>query len=321
MKLLNPILFQGNLKKERYFEGWYFKQVSANREHVLSFIPGIALTKTDKHAFIQVIDGITGKTWNVKYPLTAFDFSDKEFHVRVGKSEFSENRIQTDIETPGLKISGKISFSGLVHYPSTLFSPGIMGWYSFVPFMECKHGIGSVFHRLTGSLQINNADINFTEGTGYIEKDWGTSFPESWIWLHCNTFEQAGSSFNFSVAKIPWLGSFFIGHICFLYVDGKFHLFATYNGSKINTIRYNKPDLEIEVVNKTHKLKIRATENRSGELKAPVTGEMNRIIKESVDSEIEIELSDYRNKVVYADKGTRAGLEIIEKIMSYFQNQ
>ena len=35
-------------------------------------------------------------------------------------------------------------------YPGTIFSPGIMGWYSFVPFMECKHGIVSINHDLTG---------------------------------------------------------------------------------------------------------------------------------------------------------------------------
>lgn len=318
VKIYSPQLFQGNLNKNRYFEGWYFKHVSLNREHVFSFIPGVSLTKTDKHAFIQVIDGITGKTWNVKYPLSEFSFSKKEFNVWVGRSNFSENGIQLNIDTEDLKIKGEIFYADLVKYPSTLLSPGIMGWYSFVPFMECKHGIGSVLHGLKGSLTINNSEINFNEGTGYIEKDWGTSFPESWIWLHCNTFEKSGSSFTFSVAKIPWLGNFFIGHICFLYVDGKFYLFATYNGSKITKLTFHAPHIEIEIKNKTHTLKVKAVQNKSGELKAPVIGEMNRIIKESVDSTIEVELADKENKIIYSDKGTRAGLEIIEKILSYF---
>jgi hypothetical protein len=318
MKVYNPIIFQGNLNKNRYFEGWYFKHVSANRDHVFSFIPGVSLTKTDKHAFIQVIDGISGKTWNVKYELSEFDYSKKEFHVRVGKSSFSEKGMELDIDTPDLKINGKIFYGDFVKYPSSVFSPGIMGWYSFVPFMECKHGIGSVLHSLKGSLFINNSEISFSDGTGYIEKDWGTSFPESWIWLHCNTFEKPGSSFTFSVAKIPWLGSFFIGHICFLYVEGRFHLFATYNGSKIIKLTFHAPVLEIEMKNKTHTLKVKAIQNRSGDLKAPVTGEMNRIIKESVDSEIEIELFNNQNKLVFTEKGSRAGLEIIEKILTYF---
>lgn len=318
MKVYHPIIFQGNLNKNRYFEGWYFKHVSANREHVFSFIPGVALTKTDKHAFIQVIDGISGKTWNIKYPLSEFSYSEQEFYVMVGKSSFSEKGIQMDIETEDLKMKGEVFYTDFMKYPSSVFSPGIMGWYSFVPLMECKHGIGSVLHHLKGSISINNAIINFTEGTGYIEKDWGTSFPESWIWLHCNTFNQTGSSFTFSVAKIPWLGSFFIGHICFLYIKGKFHLFATYNGSKITKLTFHAPVLDIELKNKTHTLKVKAVQNRSGDLKAPVTGEMNRIIKESVDSTIEIELFDKENKIVFADKGTRAGLEIIEKILTYF---
>jgi len=318
MKVYNPIIFQGTLNKNRYFEGWYLKHVSANREHVLSFIPGVALTKNDKHAFIQVIDGISGKTWNIKYPLSEFSYAENEFLVRVGKSAFSEKGMELDIDTPDLNIKGKVFYSELVKYPSSAFSPGIMGWYSFVPFMECKHGIGSVLHDLNGSLFINNTEISFAEGTGYIEKDWGTSFPESWIWLHCNTFEKSESSFTFSVAKIPWLGSFFIGYICFLYAEGKFHLFATYNGSKITKLNFQSPVLEIELKNKTHTLKVKAFQNRSGDLKAPVTGEMNRIIKESVDSTIEIGLFDNQNKLVFSEKGSRAGLEIIEKILSYF---
>jgi tocopherol cyclase len=318
MKVFHPIIFQGNLNKKRYFEGWYFKHVSANREQVFSFIPGIALAKNDKHAFIQVIDGISGKTWNIKYPLSEFSYSQHEFYVGVGKSGFSEKGIELDIDTPDLKIKGKIFYGDFVKYPSTVFSPGIMGWYSFVPFMECKHRIGSVLHNLEGSISVNNAIINFTEGTGYIEKDWGTSFPESWIWLHCNTFEKSGSSFTFSVAKIPWLGSFFIGHICFLYAEGKFHLFATYNGSKITKLTFHAPVLEIEIKNKTHTLKVKAAQNRSGELKAPVVGEMNRLIKESVDSEIEIKLFNNQNNLTFTEKGSRAGLEIIEKILTYF---
>ena len=318
MKVYNPIFFQGNLNNDRYFEGWYFKHVSKNRNHVYSFIPGVSLSKNDKHAFIQVIDGISGKTWNVKYPISDFRYSKDEFNVWVGKSNFNLNGISLDIETEDLTIKGEINYSGIVKYPSSLFSPGIMGWYSFVPFMECKHGIGSVLHSLSGSLSLNLSEIDFTGGTGYIEKDWGTSFPESWIWLHCNTFDQPDCSFTFSVAKIPWLSNFFIGHICFLYHKGEFYQFATYNGSKITKLNFTKPVLEIELSNKNHILKVQSKQNRAGDLKAPIIGEMNRIIKESVDSEIEISLFDKKGKLILNSTGNRAGLEIIEKILSYF---
>jgi hypothetical protein len=120
------------------------------------------------------------------------------------------------------------------------------------------------------------------------------------------------------VAKIPWLGNFFMGHICFLFLKGKYYLFATYNGSKITGLKYENPNLEISLENKIHRLKIVARQNRSGNLKAPVIGEMNRIIKESVDSEIEIHLFDKSGKLQFSSTGKRAGLEIIDKIFSYF---
>lgn len=318
MKLFKPEIFQGNLNKTSYFEGWYFKHVSANREHVFSFIPGISLAKNNKHAFIQFINGVTGETAYVNYPLSDFRYSEKDFELRIGDSCFSENGIKLRIDSAELKAAGKIEYTHLVKYPSSFFSPGIMGWYSFVPFMECKHGIGSVLHRLSGAVKLNASEIDFSEGTGYIEKDWGTSFPESWIWLHCNTFDEPDCSFTFSVAKIPWLGSFFIGHICFLYLNGRFYLFATYNKSEITHLRFSKNILQIELQRKNYVLQIRGIQKRSGNLKAPVIGEMNRMIKESVDSKIEVTLMNKERKTIFSTKGDHAGMEIIEKMLTYF---
>ena len=318
MKLFNPEVFQGNFNRKNYFEGWYFKHVSKNREHVFSFIPGIALTKNDKHAFVQFINGITGETAYVKYPLSDFSFSGKLFELGVGDSHFSEKGMQLNIDANGLKVTGELKYSNLVKYPKRLVSPGIMGWYSFIPFMECKHGIGSVLHSLEGTLNVNDEPVEFSGGKGYIEKDWGTSFPESWIWLHCNTFEETDCSFTFSVAKIPWLGSFFMGHICFLYLKGKFYLFATYNNSEITHLSFSEQTLNVELKRKDLVLKVKAVQRKAGHLKAPVTGKMDRMIKESVDSNIEVSLYNTGGETLFSSKGGRAGMEIIEKILTYF---
>jgi hypothetical protein len=310
-----PDRYHGWGRNASYFEGWYFKIVDPTEQYAFAVIPGIAIDPEGKRqAFIQRLDGKAGTAAFHEFEASAFQPEADRFAVRMAENLFTANELQLDLP----ELRGKLQFDNLYPWPKMLGAPGIMGWYSFVPFMECKHGIGSVLHDLKGSLRINNSEINFSDGTGYIEKDWGTSFPESWIWLHCNTFNQPGISFTFSVAKIPWLGSFFMGHICFLYFEGKFYSFATYNGSKITKLKFNKPLLEIEVSNKNYTLKIKAKQNRAGNLKAPVIGEMNRIIKESVDSEIEISLFDKKDKLILNTTGNRAGLEIIEKILSYF---
>jgi hypothetical protein len=57
------------------------------------------------------------------------------------------------------------------------------GWYSFMRFMECYHGIIVVDADAEGTV---NGEFRSGERF-YLEKDWGTSFPRSWIWLQSNT--------------------------------------------------------------------------------------------------------------------------------------
>jgi tocopherol cyclase len=319
LKLYKPAIFQGSLKAKNYFEGWYFKQVSGNGESVYSFIPGISLAGEDSHAFIQVINGITGDTQYIQYDLSEFSWDKKRFEIRVGSSVFSNEGILLEINSGDIKVSGQIGFSGNVTYPSTLLSPGIMGWYSFVPFMECKHGVVSVSHNLSGSLRIGGSQINFNGGKGYIEKDWGTSFPKAWLWLQCNTFTYSNASLMISIADIPWLGSYFLGLIAFLYVDGRFYLFNTYSKSTILKLEKEDKRIHIKLGNRTHKLIVDVKKNRSGLLKAPQLGSMSRHIKESVDSEVSVRLTDKAGNVIFSDEGHHAGLEEMEAIFGYLR--
>ncbi len=317
VRLYTPEVFQGSIKSLNYFEGWYFKNVSAGLDNVLSFIPGISLTKGDSHAFIQVIDGITCKTEYITYPLDQFSWDKKKFYIRVGESIFTENHIILKIDDEKIKVSGQLYYNNLIKYPKTLFSPGIMGWYSFVPFMECKHGIVSVNHDITGQVEVDQRQIDFNGGKGYIEKDWGSSFPEAWIWCQANNFSDRNTSFCLSIAKIPWLGRFFTGLISFLYYNKQFYLYSTYNNSEVRDVEHADGFVKLTLKNRDSILKISTKQKSAGELKAPVLGNMSRKIKESIDSEVSIELSDKSGKLIYTDNSRRAGLEIIEKIFDY----
>jgi len=318
MRVFRPWAFQGSLARKDYFEGWYFKHVSANRNQVWSFIPGISLSRDGRYAFIQVLNGITGESRLYEYGIEEFSASSKALNIHLGNSHFSTNGITLDIKNETWNIKGSIVYKSMDHYPFTLLNPGIMGWYSFVPFMECKHGVVSMQHQLSGGLYIDGRYLDFEGGTGYIEKDWGSSFPESWVWLHCNTFINTRASFTLSVAKIPWLGSFFIGFISFLYFEGKFINFSTWSKARVDTLEYRDNKLNIRIANKDYRLNVRAGYNQAGPLKAPQHGSMTRIIKESVDAVIEIELTDHLGNILFQDKGERAGMELIEKILEYF---
>ena len=316
-KLFKPEIFQGTLRKKNYFEGWYFKHSTANLDHVISVIPGISLNESDPHAFIQVINGVTGETTYVPYPIGSFRWNSRKLEIWIGASYFSDQFIDLDVAHEDLHLKGRVDYTDLVRYPKSLKSPGIMGWYSYIPFMECNHGIVSANHSLNGGLVYNGDPIDLEGGKGYIEKDWGTSFPEAWIWVHCNNFKSHDASLFISIAKIPWLGKFFMGHIAFLYFEGRYVPFSTYNHSVIRQVSYDGHRLVIDLVHKKFKLHAEVAQNNAYDLRAPVTGNMSRRIKESIDSEVQVTLQSRNGDILFDEVGQRAGLEIIEKIFEY----
>jgi len=318
-RIYHPEVFQGSLKKKRYFEGWYFKHVTRDNSRTLSVIPGISLSGDDSHAFIQIMDGLTGLSNYTRFPLREFGWDKKSLSLQIGSSEFTLDHLILNVKDDNLRVTGRIDYQKMVKYPGNLISPGIMGWYSFVPFMECNHGIVSVTHELSGRISINRNSVDFDSGTGYIEKDWGTSFPEAWIWIQSNSFPEPDTSFSFSIAKIPWLGSFFVGFIAYLYFNNRFYLFSTYNRSLVSLVSRDKDSIGLIVRNKRNTLKIRVFKKSFGDLVAPVAGVMSRRIKESMDSEVHLEFYNKLNHLEYESTGKCAGLEVIEKIFDYIK--
>lgn len=61
-----------------------------------------------------------------------------------------------------------------------------MGPFAYLNGMACNHGIVSMKHQITGHMVIKGLDLYFKEDSGYIEKDWGRSFPKRYIWLQGN---------------------------------------------------------------------------------------------------------------------------------------
>ncbi|MEZ4893124.1 MAG: tocopherol cyclase family protein [Saprospiraceae bacterium] len=39
-------------------------------------------------------------------------------------------------------------------------------------------------------LTINGEELDFTGGKGYMEKDWGRSFPSAYFWMQTNHFRS-----------------------------------------------------------------------------------------------------------------------------------
>jgi hypothetical protein len=190
-----------------------------------------------------------------------------------------------------------------------------MGPYSFVPFMECYHGILSMDHDIAGELIYKGESIDFSRGKGYMEKDWGRSFPGGYTWMQTNHFTQAGISFKSSIAKIPWLGSSFTGFIAGLWFDKRLYQFTTYNATKLIKCNIDKSKVEFELENKYHFLKVFAKREEATELASPILGLMDGKIEESMNSEIHVQLLDKKNNIIiFDDTGRNTALEVAGNI-------
>lgn len=304
--LWNPDMYHGWGRQKKYFEGWYFKVIDATEEHKFALIPGVSMdAQKQQHAFIQVLDANRLSSKYHTFDIKTFFPSQTEFKIRIGDNLFTSNHLTLDL--PNIK--GRLDFDNHITLPTSVYSPSIMGWYSFVPFMECYHGLTSLNNTITGTLEIDGKEIDFTGGKGYIEKDWGTSFPASYIWMQSNHFNTTENASLFaSVAKIPWLGSFFVGYIATLWIDGQLYRFSTYGGDQIK-VQLGENTVFIGFKNSRYQLRIAAHRQLGTMLSSPIQGKMVGRVNESLDSTIDVELYE-KGKRIFIGTGQHAGLEV-----------
>ena len=247
------------------FGGYYFKAQSGDR--TLAVIAARHRTGGTESCSVQIISD--SGVWSAGYPAGAYHKAKKGFRIRLGENRFTEKGMSLDIRRPGLEVSGKLRFGS--------FSPiayDIMGPFCLVPFMECRHTVVSMRHRVDGCIIINGERYEFRDGIGYIEGDRGNSFPEVYSWTQCS-FENG--SLMLSAASIPIGPLNFTGIIGVVMLDGKEYRIATYLGAKAVRIKDNEVTVRQGKTLFTAKL----IEKRARPLAAPVSGAMVRTIHES----------------------------------------
>jgi len=305
----NPDLFQGEkqlTENKDYFEGWYFK--NTNKDSGISFIPGINIENSKPNAFVQVITN--NESHFINYDIKDFEFTHTPFIIKIGNNLFSKEGIHIDIKTDELDINGEVQYSNNKNISTDAINPNIMGPFSYVPFMECNHAILSMQSNANGSIEINNTIMNFDNDMGYIEKDWGNSFPKSYIWCQGNNFKSSNASFMLSVADVPFKMFKFRGVICVLMVGDKEYKFTTYNNARLVEFEVKDNSLNVTLKKGDIYINIQAKHENAQKLAAPVKGKMGKDIFESITSAITVTLKQ-GNNIIFSETSTNCGLEIV----------
>lgn len=267
--------FLGTNETGPYFEGWYLKH-QAPQGQTLALIPAFHIDcRGRRTASLQVISN--DAAWWLEYPGTQIRSSRQPFQVEIGQSSFSSQGIALHIEQDGLSLHGALRYG-----PFTLLRSDIMGPFRFFAGMQCSHGVISMGHSLSGTLDLNGGPIDLSHGIGYIEMDRGRSFPSAYLWTQCVWDGPERGSLMLAIATIPLPVGGFTGCICSVFYGGREYRLATYQGARIEAwsssgavIRQGKYRLEVQLLNE-----------RRLALRAPTEGRMERTVHESLCAKV-----------------------------------
>lgn len=266
------------------FEGWYFKHQKG--DDMVAFIPG----RAESGSFVQMISSDGARQFDVPELTVDGDI------IRAGDCLFSPYGCRILLPS----VSGEILYG-----KTTPLRSDIMGPFYHLP-MECRHGVISMAHRLTGSVIIDGVAHDYDGGMGYIEKDSGTSFPKFYQWLQCNDFAEP-CSVMVSIAHIPFYGASFTGCICAIVYGGREYRLATYNGVRIHAaeaehicLSQGKLLLEIDI----------KPSHEGHQLRSPAKGQMSGTIRESANAEVHVRFWE-KGKAVFDLTSLHASCEYV----------
>ncbi len=273
-----------------YFKGWYFKCYTGNE--TIAFIPAYHCSHQNKTASLQIITD--DMVFHI--PFDELKYCERPLGIKLGNCSFSEKGIVLHFQNDKLKLEGLLRFQALspIRYD-------IMGPFSLIPFMQCRHSVYSMMHRINGQITVGGQQFQFDNGIGYIEGDRGNSFPREYIWTQC-CFENG--SLMLAVADIPFCGFHFMGIIGVVLLGRKEYRIATYLGARIKRIEEN----EIIVKQGKFEFVAKLLQKNALPLLAPANGSMCRTIHESASCKVYYRFS-HKGKVVCEFVSSEASFE------------
>ena len=312
-EIFNPNLYHGKHKNKNFFEGWYFKIVDKKNDYKLAIIPGISYgnNENEHHSFIQVLNGKESYFKYLSYDIDDFRYNNSKFRICIHSNIFTLQGMNLSIDYNDINIHGNIVFKNLVKWPDNIINPGSMGFYNYLKFMECYSQVCALNGSIVGDLNINGINVNFTGGKVYIEKNWGRSFPKSWLWIQSNSFKSRKASITCSVGNIPFPIKNFTGFIIGVTLENEFYSFTTMNHSKIN-IQHLGKDIVLTATKKDIKLTLKTfTDSKDFlVLKAPNKGSMTSTVKETINGQVYMLLEDTKaDTKIFEDIGISTGIE------------
>jgi len=271
LKRFKPTLLQGNLDRKQYFEGWFQKVYSADHNASFIIIYGFATGHTaDKMGFIQ-LHIPQHKPQMFTFHKSEIQCDSHQHRVQFRDNIFSKNEIKIHTSEIDLNLSVKAN-QIKSEYNNT------MGNYYLIPNLPCYHAVVEELHHLSGEIRCFDTQYVLSNAKGYLEKNWGISFPDKYIWLHAFDPNNPQNQILFSQADIKWLGKSFLKHVGYIkFLDTTIDL-RRLKKCHISYERINDKEESIVITAQSIRIEIVVYLNEKVHFIGPQNGLMNRTI-------------------------------------------
>lgn len=222
---------------------------------------------------------------------------------------FTKEEIKIDIEVEGLCIKGCVAFKEMRGTKRSAWQAGIMGPFSYFPFLQSYHDVISLDHELAGSLTINGKEILFNDGKGYMEIEWGKAYPRVWIWSQCNHFKENDVALMVGVARMPLLWEYYTSFAVPVYYKGELVVFSNYNGGQIAKLYRYKSYVHLIITQKSKVLDLKIYGEEDVEHISARGSHMIRDVYSCQKAKMEIKITQ-NNQIILEDVGYCCQLEM-----------
>lgn len=296
------------MRNKDYYEKWGFNFIDAKQNHQLWVRWGIQKTAAHQYAKLEIYTNVTDKIV-INYPIEEYSYSPKRKIVTLGRSVFTKDYIELDIQNELIRLQGTLEFKNKIELKSHFGKKSIMGPFSKLPFVSVYYDIEKLSTGLDGTLIYNNQNIEFTGGKGFVEKIRGSKWPNIWILSKCNHFNRdPHAAIVLGIARMGVAFNHCTGFVLAISANDKRYLLTSYNGAHV--VKFYKDKNNIHLIMSYKSLLVEL--NIMGREDNPLARSNYHGIKdvyESMNGLMEIKISE-KGHIIWSDKGKLTSLEI-----------
>jgi hypothetical protein len=283
-----PNSIRGTFERNKFFEGWFQKVYSKAHKASFILIYGYATHNSDdEFGFLQVL--IPNQVPELVYFPKNEVSCDIEKHIfRMGNNLLTTELIRIDIN--GLRIDLNLKNT----QPFRTFKNS-MGYTYFIPNLPCYHSVLNTAQSVSGEIQYKGLCYTLDHEMGYLEKNWGTTFPENYFWVHAIDPNNPAISLLFSRAQIVWLGKTYIKHVGYFCFDGQQIELRELKNFSVSNSNLSPENRIIQIRSASAQFDLALEYGREVLFKGPKDGTLSRIIQHQTDASIKVSLT-YENR-------------------------